>query len=44
MANYIITKKKRDKLREYCTHNQIVSEYFYDELPTTGQTRAKKDP
>lgn len=35
-------KEKRDKLREYCTHNQIVSEYFYDELPTTGQTRAKK--
>ncbi|MBR5282540.1 MAG: AAA family ATPase [Alistipes sp.] len=35
-------KEKRDKLRLYCVENNINYSYEYDELPTSGQTRAKK--
>lgn len=35
-------KEKRGKLREYNNQNSIVSNYVYDELPTSGATRLKK--
>ena len=35
-------KEKREKIRTYCAEHNMVYSYVYDELPSTGQTRAKK--
>lgn len=35
-------REKREKLRVYCQENNVGYTYEYDELPSSGQTRAKK--